>query len=55
MLLDHFLIHFYTALITIFFTKIDTQKTIFEHTAIILTYQKTGLLDKENAINKYTD
>ena len=34
---------------------IDNQKTIAEHTAIILTYQNTGILDKENAIKKYKD
>ena len=34
---------------------IDNQKTIAEHTTLILTYQNTGFLDKENAIKKYTD
>ena len=34
---------------------IDNKKTIAEHTAIILTYQNTGFLDKENAIKKYKD
>ena len=34
---------------------IDTQKTIAEHTAIILNYKNTGFLDKVNAIKKYKD
>lgn len=35
--------------------KIDEAKTTSEHEAIILKYQKTGVLDRDDAIKKYKD
>ena len=37
------------------FEEVDKQKTITEHTSIILSYQRTGFLDREKAIKKYKD
>lgn len=37
------------------FKDTDKEKTIAEHTLIILNYKKTGLLDRENAIAKFKD
>lgn len=37
------------------FKDIDKDKIIIEHHSIIQNYNKTGFLDRENAINKYID
>ena len=37
------------------FKDIDKDKIISEHHSIIQNYNKTGFLDRENAINKYID
>ncbi len=35
--------------------KIDGAKTAAEHESIILKYQQTGILDRDDAIKKYND
>lgn len=35
--------------------KADDVKTAAEHEAIILKYQQTGILDRDDAIKKYND
>lgn len=35
--------------------QLDDEKTIAEHKKIILTYLRTGFLDKADAIKKYKD
>lgn len=35
------------------FKDIDKEKIIEEHSSIICNYNKTGFLDRENAIEKY--